>query len=98
MNRQTPSLVICILMDVLGYASYAVPGLGELSDVVFAPVSAIIFYRMLAVRKAHLEPYLILQKRYFHLLTLFHHLQLCGFTLTLQMQSGQLFLKQSTVS
>ena len=46
MNKQTPSLLICVLMDVLGYASYAIPGLGELSDVVFAPISAIIFYKM----------------------------------------------------
>jgi hypothetical protein len=33
-------------MDLLGYASYALPGLGEFSDVIFAPLSAIIFYRM----------------------------------------------------
>ena len=33
-------------MDVIGYASYAIPGLGELSDLVFAPISAIIFYKM----------------------------------------------------
>lgn len=41
-----PSLLICILMDLIGYASYALPGLGELGDIVWAPVSAIIFYRM----------------------------------------------------
>ena len=33
-------------MDLIGYASYALPGLGELGDIVWAPVSAIIFYRM----------------------------------------------------
>ena len=32
-------------MDVLGYASFAIPGLGEISDVLWAPVSAFIFYR-----------------------------------------------------
>jgi hypothetical protein len=31
-------------MDLLGYASYTVPVLGELSDIVWAPVSAIIFF------------------------------------------------------
>src|SRR6476660_1708509 len=46
MNKQSPSLLICIVMDLVGYASYAIPGLGELSDVVFAPISAIIFYKM----------------------------------------------------
>ena len=45
MNKQ-PSLALCIVMDVLGYATYAIPGLGELGDIVFAPVSAIIFYVM----------------------------------------------------
>jgi hypothetical protein len=33
-------------MDVLGYATYAIPGFGELGDIVFAPISAIIFYFM----------------------------------------------------
>jgi hypothetical protein len=46
MNRQTRSLVICIVMDIIGYASFAIPGLGEISDVVFAPISAIVFYKM----------------------------------------------------
>ena len=33
-------------MDLLGYASYALPFLGELGDLVWAPVSALIFYRL----------------------------------------------------
>ena len=33
-------------MDAIGYASFAIPALGELSDLVFAPISAIIFYKM----------------------------------------------------
>ena len=43
MNRQQPSLVFCILMDLVGYATYAVPFLGELGDIIWAPVSSIIF-------------------------------------------------------
>jgi hypothetical protein len=31
-------------MDLAGYASYTIPVLGELSDVIWAPVSAIIFF------------------------------------------------------
>lgn len=45
-KRYTPNLWICVLMDLIGCASYAVPLLGEVSDVLWAPVSAIIFYRM----------------------------------------------------
>jgi hypothetical protein len=45
-RKATPSLLLCILMDLLGLASYAVPLLGEVSDVIWAPISAIIFYRM----------------------------------------------------
>lgn len=45
MNKQ-PSLAFCIVMDVLGFATYAIPGLGELGDIVFAPISAIVFYYM----------------------------------------------------
>lgn len=45
-KKYTPSLWICILMDLLGCASYAVPVLGDASDLIWAPISAIIFYRM----------------------------------------------------
>ena len=47
MNRSgLPSLGLCLLMDFLGYISYAIPGLGEFSDIIWAPVSAFIFFRM----------------------------------------------------
>lgn len=45
-KKFTPALWACILMDLLGCASYAIPVIGELSDLIFAPISAIIFYRM----------------------------------------------------
>lgn len=45
-KKYTPSLWICIVMDLLGCASYAVPVLGDVSDLIWAPISAIIFYRM----------------------------------------------------
>jgi hypothetical protein len=31
-------------MDIIGYATYSVPVLGEVGDVIWAPISAIIFY------------------------------------------------------
>ena len=39
------SLAFCLLMDALGYATYAIPVLGELGDLVWAPISAFIFYK-----------------------------------------------------
>ncbi len=44
MNKHRPSLVFCILMDIIGSATYAIPGIGEFADIVWAPISAIIFY------------------------------------------------------
>jgi hypothetical protein len=43
MNRQQPSLIFCILMDLVGYATYAIPFLGEIGDIIWAPISSIIF-------------------------------------------------------
>jgi len=43
--KHQPSLTFCILMDILGYATYAIPVFGELADIVWAPVSAMIFYK-----------------------------------------------------
>lgn len=45
-RRKTSFLLLCLLMDLLGYLSYVLPGWGEFSDLVWAPVSAFIFYRM----------------------------------------------------
>ncbi len=45
-NRQLPSLLACIVMDLIGYASYGIPVIGELADIIWAPISAIIFFIM----------------------------------------------------
>jgi hypothetical protein len=42
-NPPLPNLYACILMDIIGMASYIIPGLGELADVWWAPLSGIIF-------------------------------------------------------
>ena len=44
MNKRQPSLIFCILMDLVGYASYSIPVLGEISDLIWAPISGIIFF------------------------------------------------------
>ena len=43
MKRQ-PSLLFCIIMDLVGYATYAVPFLGEFGDILWAPLSSLIFF------------------------------------------------------
>ena len=45
MNKQRPSLIFCILMDIIGYATFVIPGAGELGDTIWAPLSAIIFFK-----------------------------------------------------
>ncbi len=45
-SQNLPSLGACLLMDFLGYATYAVPFFGEFLDILWAPVSAFIFFRM----------------------------------------------------
>lgn len=44
--KTSPSLLLCIVMDIIGYATYSVPVLGEFGDLLWAPVSALIFYKM----------------------------------------------------
>ena len=46
-----PSLAACLLMDFLGYATYGIPILGEFLDILWAPISAIIFWRMFGGRR-----------------------------------------------
>jgi hypothetical protein len=44
MYRRQPSLLFCLAMDLIGYATYAVPFLGEFADIIWAPISGIIFF------------------------------------------------------
>jgi hypothetical protein len=39
-----PSLLLCIVFDLIGYASYSIPVLGEFADIIWAPVSGFIFF------------------------------------------------------
>lgn len=45
-QKQTPSLAVCILIDIIGYSSFGVPVLGEFFDLAWAPISGFLFYRM----------------------------------------------------
>lgn len=44
-QRREPSLIFCLLMDAIGYATFAIPLVGEIADLAWAPISAFIFYK-----------------------------------------------------
>jgi hypothetical protein len=44
-GKKAPSLLFCVVMDLIGYATFAIPVLGELGDIIWAPLSAVIFFR-----------------------------------------------------
>lgn len=50
-ERRLPSLGFCILFDLAGYATYSLPFFGEFLDLLWAPLSAIIFWKMFGFRK-----------------------------------------------
>ena len=41
--QKSPSLLFCIIMDALGCLTFTIPGVGEFGDVIWAPISAMIF-------------------------------------------------------
>ena len=45
-----PNIVICIVMDLMGMLTYAFPGLGEFADIVWAPISGYVFFKMFGGR------------------------------------------------
>jgi hypothetical protein len=45
-QKPLPPLHICLLMDALGMATYALPFIGEAFDLIWAPISGLIYYRM----------------------------------------------------
>ena len=45
-----PNISLCILMDLVGMASYIFPFFAEISDIVWAPISALIFNKLFGGR------------------------------------------------
>lgn len=41
-----PSLLLCIILDLIGCASYSIPILGEFADIVWAPISGLLFFAL----------------------------------------------------
>ena len=48
MNKENKyqKLALSLLFDAIGYVSYLIPGIGELSDIVWAPASAYLMTKM----------------------------------------------------
>lgn len=52
MNKnKVPNLTTCVILDLLGMASYLLPVLGETFDFFWAPISGIIFYFLFGMKK-----------------------------------------------
>ncbi len=46
MKNLQPSLLLCLLLDAVGYFTYAVPVLGEFGDLIWAPIAGLLFYKL----------------------------------------------------
>ena len=45
-KKKYQNLVISLVLDAVGYLSFIIPGIGELSDVVWAPIAAYLMTKM----------------------------------------------------
>jgi hypothetical protein len=50
-KRKRVNLYLCILLDLIGLTSYLLPAFGETIDIVWAPMSGIIFYFLFGMKK-----------------------------------------------
>lgn len=49
MNKNSlslPPLLMCIILDLIGCMSFSIPFVGEFSDIIWAPLSGFLYYRM----------------------------------------------------
>ena len=45
------NVYLCIILDIIGMMSYLLPAIGETTDIIWAPVSAVIFYFLFGKKK-----------------------------------------------
>ncbi|WP_299781180.1 hypothetical protein [uncultured Formosa sp.] len=45
-TKNYKKLALCILLDAVGYTSFIIPGIGEFSDIIWAPASAWIMTKL----------------------------------------------------
>ena len=46
-----PNIYLCLFLDLMGMVSYLLPVIGETEDVLWAPLSAVIFYFLFGKKK-----------------------------------------------
>ena len=51
MNYKVKKLVLCVLLDAVGCVSFAIPLVGEFSDIIWAPIAAMISYKMFGEKR-----------------------------------------------
>ena len=51
MNYKIKKLILCLMLDVVGYFSFAIPFIGEFSDIIWAPIAAIVSYKMFGEKR-----------------------------------------------
>ena len=51
MNYKVKKLVLCLLLDAVGLVSFTIPLVGEFSDIIWAPIAAIISYKMFGEKR-----------------------------------------------
>jgi hypothetical protein len=49
-KTKMPSLALCIALDLIGMSTYSLPFIGEFADIIWAPLSGIIFYFLFGSR------------------------------------------------
>ncbi len=45
-NLNLPPLLLCIILDAMGMLTFSIPFIGEFADVLWAPVSSMIYMRL----------------------------------------------------
>ena len=51
MNYKVKKLALCVLLDAVGLVNFTIPLVGEFSDIVWAPIAAIISYIMFGEKR-----------------------------------------------
>ena len=51
MSYKVKKLILCLLLDGVGMLSFAIPGVGEFTDIIWAPIAAKISYRMFGKKR-----------------------------------------------
>ena len=65
-----PNIGICIAMDLVGMLSYILPGVAEFLDIIWAPISGYVFFKLFGGRLGLIGGVLYFLVMQYHLLPL----------------------------